>query len=138
MKIDIVQDAKSAVGNYQPVIISDGNIDFFDISDSECVEVRANQVIDQFSSQNVESNLLSILKKVRIGGKVVLSGIDCNILSRQLISGQIDENTFSNIVSACNSMSSLKKISRAVKLSGFTVESQKINGSVYEIVAKRG
>lgn len=138
MKIDIVQDPNSAIQNYKPITISNGNIDFFEVSDSECTEVRANGVIDQFPAKNLESNFLNLLKKVRIGGKLFVSGIDCNILSRQLMSGQIDEKTFSNVVASCNSMSSLKSTAAIIKQSGFSIEAQNISGSTYEIMARRG
>jgi len=138
MKIDIVKDEKAAIGNYKPVLVSGDNIDFFNISDAECEEVRAINIMDTFSTQNLHKNFTSILKKVRLGGKLVVSGIDCNILSRQLVSSQIDESAFSNVVSECNSMSSLRVMASAIKSSGFTIESQKISGTFYEIVAKRG
>ena len=139
MKIDVVRNAEEAISGYKAVTVNqDGFINLFDISDSECVEVRANGVVDKFKSSQFEQTLVSLLKKVRLGGKISLSGLDCNILSRQLISGQIDENSFGTIVENSNSISSLKTVARILQVNGLKIQTQRIYGSSYEIVAVRG
>lgn len=139
MKIDVVGNASDAISGYKPVIIQqDGSLDLFGISDSECVEIRANNVVDKFKASQLENNLVSLIKKVRLGGKFVLSGLDCNIVSRQLLSGQLDERTFGVIVENNNSMSSLKTVAQIVKSQGLKIETQKLSGYTYQIVATRG
>ena len=139
MKIDIVGNPSEAIAGYKPVLISeDGSIDLFDVSDSECLEVRANGVIDKFKATQFEGSLVALLKKVRLGGKLVLSGLDCNILSRQLISGQLDEKSFGLIVENCNSISSLKTIAKILQSQGLKIQTQKLSGYNYQIVATRG
>ena len=119
MKIDIVGNPSDAIAGYKPVVINeDGFMDLFDISDSECTEIRANGIIDKFKASQLQGNLVSLLKKVRLGGKVVLTGLDCNILSRQLISGKLDELSFSAIVESSNSISSLKTVAQIVQSQG--------------------
>ena len=66
MKIDIVGNPDEAISGYKPVVVNaDGFVDLFDISDSECVEIRANGVIDKFKASQFETSLVSLLKKVR-------------------------------------------------------------------------
>tara|TARA_Y100000592_G_scaffold18705_1_gene28596 strand:+ start:4916 stop:5335 length:420 start_codon:yes stop_codon:yes gene_type:complete len=139
MKIDVVRNAEEAISGYKPVIVNEeGFVNLFDISDSECVEVRANGVVDKFKSSQFEQTLVSLLKKIRLGGKISLSGLDCNIVSRQLISGQIDENFFGSIVENSNSISSLKTVARILQVNGLKIQTQRVYGSTYEIVAVRG
>jgi len=139
MKIDIVGNPSDAIAGYKPVLISeDGSIDLFDVSDSECLEIRANGVVDKFKATQFEGSLVALLKKVRLGGKLVLSGLDCNILSRQLISGQLDEKSFGLIVENCNSISSLKTIAKILQSQGLKIQTQKLSGYNYQIVATRG
>ena len=139
MKIDIVGNTSDAIAGYKPVVISeDGFMDLFDISDSECTEIRANGIIDKFKASQLQGNLVSLLKKVRLGGKVVLTGLDCNILSRQLISSKLDELSFSAIVESSNSISSLKTVAQIVQSQGLKIETQKLSGYTYQIVATRG
>ena len=139
MKIDIVGNPEEAISGYRAVIVNeDGFINTFDISDSECLEIRANGVVDKFKSSQLESNLTSLLKKIRLGGKLSLSGLDCNVLSRQLISGQIDERSFGVIVEQSNSISSLKSVVKILQANGLKIQTQKISGYTYEIVAVRG
>jgi hypothetical protein len=139
MKIDIVGNPSDAIAGYKPVVINeDGFMDLFDISDSECTEIRANGIIDKFKASQLQGNLVSLLKKVRLGGKVVLTGLDCNILSRQLISGKLDELSFSAIVESSNSISSLKTVAQIVQSQGLKIETQKLSGYTYQIVATRG
>lgn len=139
MKIDIVGNPDEAISGYKPVIVNaDGFVDLFDISDSECVEIRANGVIDKFKASQFETSLVSLLKKVRLGGKVSLSGLDCNVLSRQVISGQLDERSFSAIVENSNSISSLKTIAQILQSQGLKIQTQNLSGYTYQIVATRG
>ena len=123
MKIDVVGNPSDAISGYKAVVINDdGFMDMFDISDSECTEIRANGILDKFKASQFEASLVSLLKKVRLGGKVTLSGLDCNILSRQLISGKLDEVSFSSIVEQCNSISSLKTVSKIIQKLGLASE----------------
>lgn len=139
MKIDVVGNPSDAISGYKAVVINDdGFMDMFDISDSECTEIRANGILDKFKASQFEASLVSLLKKVRLGGKITLSGLDCNILSRQLITGKLDEPSFSSIVEQCNSISSLKTVSRVIQSQGLKVETQKLSGYTYQIVARRG
>lgn len=139
MKIQVVGNADEAISGYKAVLINeDGFINMFDVSDSECLEVRANGVVDKFKFSEFESNLSSLVKKVRLGGKLTLSGLDCNILSRQLVSGQIDERSFGSIVENSNSISSLKTVAQILQAHGLKIQTQKVSGYTYEIVAVRG
>jgi hypothetical protein len=139
MKIDIVGKPEEAISGYKPVVINeDGFVDLFGVSDSECLEIRANGVVDKFKASQLENNLVALLKKVRLGGKLVLSGLDCNILSRQVISGQLDEKSFGVIVENSNSISSLKTVAKIVQSQGLKIQSQKLSGYTYQIVATRG
>ncbi len=139
MKIDVVGNPSDAISGYKAVVINDdGFMDMFDISDSECTEIRANGILDKFKASQFEASLVSLLKKVRLGGKVTLSGLDCNILSRQLISGKLDEVSFSSIVEQCNSISSLKTVSKIVQAQGLKIQTQKLSGYTYQVVATRG
>ena len=139
MKIDIVGNPDEAISGYKPVVVNaDGFVDLFDISDSECVEIRANGVIDKFKASQFETSLVSLLKKVRLGGKVSLSGLDCNVLSRQVISGQLDERSFSAIVENSNSISSLRTVAQILQSQGLKIQTQNLSGYTYQIVATRG
>ena len=139
MKIDIVGNPDEAISGYKPVVVSaDGFVDLFDISDSECVEIRANGVVDKFKASQFETSLVSLLKKVRTGGKVSLSGLDCNVLSRQVISGQLDERSFGAIVENSNSISSLKTVAQILQSQGLKIQTQNLSGYTYQIVATRG
>jgi hypothetical protein len=139
MKIDIVGNPDEAISGYKPVVVSaDGFVDLFDISDSECVEIRANGVVDKFKASQFETSLVSLLKKVRLGGKVSLSGLDCNVLSRQVISGQLDERSFGAIVENSNSISSLKTVAQILQSQGLKIQTQNLSGYTYQIVATRG
>ena len=139
MKIDIVGNPADAIKGYKPIIINeDGLIEMFDVSDSECMEIRANGIVDRFKASQLQPSLVALLKKVRIGGEIILSGLDCNIISRQLISGKLDEVTFSHLVETNNSISSLATVAQIVQSQGLKIKTQKLSGFTYQIVATRG
>ena len=61
-------------------------------------DLKASSDVATVTLEKKESKVNSLLKKIRLGGKLSLRGLDCNVLSRQLISGQIDERSFGAIV----------------------------------------
>lgn len=139
MKIDIVTKEEYATKTYKPVIIHDnGTIDLYDISDSECTEIKAMSVIGKFKNENLRDSLNNLVKKLRIGGTLIISETDCNIVCRQLLSGSLSEENFNKIISNKNSLPSLKYVAEVLKSNGLKIKTQRLNGLDYQIIASRG
>lgn len=142
MKIHIVEKTEEAIENYQPVLLQNGVVDFFGISDSECTEIRAPNVVDQFTfgAEGVQRGLANIAKKLRMGGRLYISGVDTNVLARGVLNQTVSEETFSQIVERNRSMSSLKTIAKMLSSFGLDVVEAKVVPSSfsYEIICQRG
>jgi hypothetical protein len=61
--------------------------------DAEITELIANDVIDYFPMQDAPKIIAGWVRKLRIGGKIVISGIDLPLVAKSLSQRQIDTKT---------------------------------------------
>ena len=74
MKIHVAKMSEETIEGYKHVVVSDNHINFMDISDNECSEILANDVLDSFFSDKTEDCLVSLVNKLRLGGKLIVGG----------------------------------------------------------------
>lgn len=101
MKINLLygtDDILSGFLNIDPLAGKDdekkilGPIDNLDsiCEDAECDYIIANDIIDYFSSREVDKIIEHWLTKLRHGGKIIIGGVDINEVSKGFINKQID------------------------------------------------
>lgn len=136
MKIFISNDNKTLEGF---VNISTKNMarELTNIPQHSCSLIIANDVLDAFEYESYKEIISALYDKLRITGKMSLSGTDPNILSRFIINSQIDTKQFSSIVTNANSMHTLTEV-KAFLINYADLEiTTKINGVKYELSATR-
>jgi len=138
MKIQVAKMGEPIIEGYKHIACSDNYINFMEISDNECNEILAQDILDSFDIDKIQECLVSLVGKLRLHGKIVLGGTDIRMFSRFVTSGSISEQDASSIVKGCNSMSSLSIIEPVLQSLGLNIVSKTINGLHFEVVAKRG
>lgn len=138
MKIHILKENQQQIENFKKVTVSDNQIDLADISDNECSFILANDVLDSFSIENISPFVQSLAKKIRIQGTLVIGGTDIRLFCKYVSNGSINENEASKIIDTVKSMTTLNEAIEFVRALGLNIESTQINGTHYEIKAKRG
>ena len=104
MKIHVTRMDQETEDNYNHVVVSDNHINFLDISDNECQEILANDVLDSFSIDKVGECITSLDTKLRLGGTIVVGGKDVRLFSKAVLNNGISEITASEIVNSCQMM----------------------------------
>ena len=138
MKIHVTRMDQETVDNYNHVVVSDNHINFLDISDNECQEILANDVLDSFSIDKVGECITSLVNKLRLGGTIVVGGKDVRLFSKAVLNNGISEITASEIVNSCQSMSSINDVVPVLQHLGLKIISTNVAGIHYEVKASRG
>ena len=138
MKIHVTRMDQETVENYNHVIVSDGHINFLDISDNECQEILANDVLDNFSIDKVGECITSLVNKLRLGGTIVVGGKDVRLFAKAVLNNGISEIVASEIVNSCQSMSSINDVVPVLQHLGLKIINTNVAGIHYEVKASRG
>tara|TARA_Y100001963_G_C6768111_1_gene443389 strand:+ start:598 stop:1017 length:420 start_codon:yes stop_codon:yes gene_type:complete len=138
MKIQVTPMHQKPIENYRQIIVSDNFINFSDLSDNECTEILAADVLDFFSFDKIAFCLESLVKKLRLNGTMVIGGKDIRLFSKAILHGAINEADGSRIVNEIQSMSSLNTVRPVLEHLGLEILSTQILGIHFEIKAKRG
>lgn len=138
MKIQVAKMSGDIIDGYRHVVASDNYINFMDISDNECTEILANDVLDCFSDEKIQDCIVSLVSKLRLGGKLIIGGKDLRLFCKLVLNGLVDRREASNILQNTNSMPSLREITPLVEKTGLNILSTQISGMHFEVVAQRG
>tara|TARA_B100002019_G_scaffold98716_3_gene85044 strand:- start:1602 stop:2033 length:432 start_codon:yes stop_codon:yes gene_type:complete len=137
MRVQVAKMGVETIQGYQHVVCSDNYINFMDISDNECTEILANDILDCFSVEKIAECLQLIVSKLRLGGSVVVGGKDARLFSKAVINGQVKEQEASQIINSVNSMSSVGTIAGFIQGLGLDISSTQIAGIHFEVKATR-
>ena len=138
MKLHIVRPNQDAIENYTKAIALENNINLSEVSDNECEVIMANDIVDAFTIDKIGELVMSLSKKMRMNGTLVLGGTDIRLLCKAIVNDQITEQEGSNIISTLSSASNLALLKSALEGVGLSVLSTQITGIHYEVTAKRG
>tara|TARA_R110002096_G_scaffold251339_1_gene444091 strand:+ start:672 stop:1085 length:414 start_codon:yes stop_codon:yes gene_type:complete len=137
MKINIVSESEEALEGYRKILVKDQGIDFADISDNECEFILANKILNHFDYKNITDCLVSVRKKLRIGGKIVIGGTDIRMFTTNVINNLMSTEDASEVVANCKSMSDVTQTANIISQLDLKVITTQINGIYYEITAER-
>ena len=138
MKIQVAKMGEETIKGYKQVVCSDNYINLMEISDNECSEIIANNVLDNFSIEKIHECLVSLVGKLRLNGKIVVGGTDLRLFSRAVINNMITEQQACQMANSCNSMPSLETIKPMMNSLGLNIISSTLSGVHFEVTAKRG
>jgi tRNA A37 N6-isopentenylltransferase MiaA len=137
MKIQITTSNQENIIGYRQISIKNGKIDFEEISDNECTYILANNIIDAFSAKDAKQCIIELVKKLRLGGTLVVGGTDLRIFSLNVINGMLSPDESSDIIGSVSSMNDTETIVDIIKQLNLTIVSTQIGGVHYEISAQR-
>jgi predicted SAM-dependent methyltransferase len=138
MKLQVVKPEQESIENYTRVDVSPNAIDLSVAADNECSSILANDVLDSFSVENVPSLLAQLVKKVRMGGELIVGGTDIRLFCKFVTNDQIDELSATRLLGSVQSMTTLSNTAGGLIELGLKIVSSQINGVHYEIKASRG
>ena len=138
MKIQIAKMGEQPIQGYTHVVCSDNYINFMDVSDNECTEILASDILDHFDIDKVRDCLVSLVGKLRLGGKLIVGGKDIRLFCKSVINGAISDEEASVVVQNANSMPVQSGVIQVLKSLGLSIENTNSGGIHFQVTAKRG
>jgi len=153
MKIRITvgeQEKLNGYLNIDPITKFDGlavdirNLDEA-VSDAECTEIISEDVIDFLEKEESMISLSHWIKKLRHGGKIIVTSVDAREVSRSFYRKEIDIEIFNKAVhgnfsepwDVRLSHSTLEELSRFFESQNLKVTKKRINGIKLIVEAQR-
>jgi cyclopropane fatty-acyl-phospholipid synthase-like methyltransferase len=136
MKLQILTDIKDCIDGYNPAFL-DNEVLNVDVPDNSVSSILMIGSIESVSYKSLDNLLNSVRRILRRNGKVVISGIDVNCISRDLINRVIDAKTYNEVVFSKNGIYDSKELCNKLSSLGLTIEKVTLKGSVYELHASR-
>ena len=137
MKLHIVKPEQESIENYTRVDANPDSLDLSKVSDNECTMILANDILDLFHIDNVPQLLEHLVKKIRMGGELVVGGTDIRLLSRAVVSGSMGVAQANEVLYAKRACSDVNTILDLLRSLGLTIISSKVAGLHYEIESRR-
>tara|TARA_A100001201_G_C4091763_1_gene202376 strand:+ start:182 stop:598 length:417 start_codon:yes stop_codon:yes gene_type:complete len=136
-KIHIVPQGSESIEGYQKIEVINGSIDLNSLAMNECDFILASDILDEVPVSNIQTFVQLLESRTRRGGKICIGGTDIRLLSRAIISGEINSAEANEVIfrgRSCLDMSSIRSLLQSL---GLKVSSTNYQGYRYEIEATR-
>ena len=153
MKIRITVGEKDKLNGYvniDPITkFDDLSVDIRDISevvsDSECVELISEDVIDYLEKEQSIQALSGWIKKIRHGGKIIVTSVDAYGAAKSFYRKEIDIATFNKIIhgnfllpwDVRLSHTTIEELCELFESKGLKITKKRINGIKLIVEAER-
>jgi len=137
MKIHVIKEGADTIGGYTKVTVANEAIDLNGVSDNECEFIMANQILNEFSPDKIGSCLQVLIKKLRMGGTLVIGGTELRMFCINVTNGLVTPREAGQVISECRSMTDSLDVINILRQFGLTVVTTQVNGIHYEITARR-
>lgn len=137
MKIHIGKKDTQFIAGYVPIIVEDQEFDLSAISDNECTEILANEILDEFDLGRLNDLVQTLISKLRMGGKLVIGGTDILLFCKGVLDGSLTEVEWGNMITLKRSMTKTSVVLNGIRSMGLNVEIYDVNGVHYEITVRR-
>ena len=137
MNIYITKDDKKKIENFTNIKIQNFQKDIQEIVSNSCENIIADDIIDFLSYDSISIFISSLVQKLRLNGKLFITGIELGILSRHVVTEVVSPKDFSGVIASRASLSFVDDIVNVLKENKLNIETSVIKGVKYEITATR-
>ena len=136
MKLIIINKQQETVQGYQVVDLRSGIEQLDQIVNNSCTDIILS-CLNSLNKSDATKVLSIASSKMRLGGKMMVSGVELKSLCRNALNNEISSDDFSNVLEDCNCAFTSQEIIQLVKSVGLNVDSVLLQGHLYEIKVSR-
>jgi predicted SAM-dependent methyltransferase len=138
MKLQILTNRnQAALTGYTYAYLENGQLDLSDISDNSCTSILCDDILNQLDySQNLDG-LKFLCSKLRMGGEIMISGVEPRLLAIAFTNQDITAEEFNNAVYNRKSMIPIVELKSMIAQAGLKIVTLKIVGVNYEFIGSR-
>lgn len=137
MNIYITKDDSKKIENFTNIKIQNFQNEIQQVVANSCESIIADDIVDFLASDSIPVFISSLAQKLRLNGKLFITGIELGILSRHVITEVVPAKDFSSVIAPRASLSFVDDIVNIIKENKLNIETSTIKGLKYEITATR-
>lgn len=137
MKIQIVYEEKEAIEGFEVINIKYGLDSLKGIIDHSSEEIYIPESLDKLDLENANLVLSTALKKLRLDGKIFISGTSLRSVCLNVIGNEINYESFSKLIAQSSSLRDVNDIEEILINQNISIETSTVRGNTYEITATR-
>lgn len=139
MRIHVVSSGEESIGGYERVEVDQNgqSAQLLQFSDNECDNILAGDALDYVSYERHADLIASLVRKLRMGGAIVVGGTDIRLFCQHVNNTTIGENEACTMLSSKRSMSTFDKTRAILESLNLNIRTLQTNGTHYEYSATR-
>lgn len=136
-KIHIVPQGSEAIDGYEKIEVVNGTADLTRFARNECDFILASDILDEMTVDSAPDFIQLLESKTRKGGKICIGGSDINLISRAVITGELDVAEANKTIFHGRSCLSLESVQNLLTSLNLKIKTTSFQGYRYEIEAIR-
>lgn len=137
MKIQILKEISDCIDGYNPVFVENNTINV-DVPDNSISSILMINTIELIPYSEINNFLMKIKQLLRLNGKLVITGVDINCLSTDVINKVVDCAVYNEILYSRSGIYDCSELSKKLLSLGIKTDKIMLKGSTYELHAIRG
>lgn len=137
MKLNVVLSEDRFITGYNNILLQNLANESQTIINNSCNEILAMNILDYIDDEHITQLLGLFISKLRLGGKLYISGINLDTVARGLLGKTLAEKEFNQIIKNIKSLRSRKTVIDLLKSANLVIETAITKGNIYEITATR-
>lgn len=137
MKIQVIHGNDEAIEGFTVIDIQRGIFQLSEIINNSCTEIMLINCLDLVDGETASNILYTACQKIRLGGKITITGIDIKVICRNVLNNQINNDVLNNTLANIKSFRSVADIESVLKNYNLTIDTIALKGHIYEIKASR-
>jgi len=138
MKLQILRSGQTeGIEGYTAIRAEVNALSLDIVADNQCDVILAPDIVDSFSLELIDTLIVQVLKKLRMGGKLVIGGTDIRLFAKAINNGVLELGQASRIVSSVHSMISADTMVELLRQKGLRIDSFHFDGLHFEINVQR-
>jgi hypothetical protein len=137
MNVYITEHVDKIIDGYQMIPIIYGKIDLSVVPNNAATRIVAVDAMDSIPYNLIPEFLNQVRVKMRMGCELILGGMELSILSKDILNGKINSETFNNMVFKKRAIYSVNDLSNMLTSLGLNINNIVFKGHNYEVAAIR-
>lgn len=137
MKLQVITHESESISGFDQILIENDTCPEIDnVINHSCTDLLAIDCLDKLSYDSSVKLFGELVKKIRLGGTLVIRGIGLLVVGQQIMSESIDAQMFSSIVQNIKCVHDPRNMVNVLEKENFAVTLY-LRGVHYEITATR-
>ena len=142
MKLQILKQGEQPVENYKAIFVQPWektgiNLNFDGVSDNECTEILAGDILNFCEKDQIPLCIAALMKKLRINGVLTVGGTDMRLFCKSVINNMLNEDQAAGMIGDFRSMSTMKDALEPLGSYNLEILSTTLSAAHYTVKARR-